>query len=222
MRLIIKVSKSKEIIDFNYQNLLTGCVHKWLGKNNLQHGGISLYSFSWLQNVDIVPKKGIKVKEGSYFILNFYKTDLIKTVVQSILDSPEMFFGIRVVDVTIKPVPQFSNKEHFLLASPVFIKRRDEKNGKSFHYTYLDKESEEYLTETLKRKADEAHLNTEGLRVYFDTSYHSPQTKIISYKNIKNKVSLCPVIVEGTPEVVAFAWEVGVGNSTGIGFGALK
>jgi len=29
------------------------------------------------------------------------------------------------------------------------------------------------------------------------------------------------VIVEGDPRAVQFAWEVGVGNSTGIGFGAL-
>ena len=39
---------------------------------------------------------------------------------------------------------------------------------------------------------------------------------------IKNKASICPVIVKGTSEQIAFAWNVGVGNSTGIGFGALN
>ena len=28
--------------------------------------------------------------------------------------------------------------------------------------------------------------------------------------------------LKGSPEQIAFAWDVGVGNSTGIGFGALK
>jgi CRISPR/Cas system endoribonuclease Cas6 (RAMP superfamily) len=30
------------------------------------------------------------------------------------------------------------------------------------------------------------------------------------------------VIIKGTPEQLAFAWNVGLGNSTGIGFGALN
>jgi CRISPR/Cas system endoribonuclease Cas6 (RAMP superfamily) len=30
------------------------------------------------------------------------------------------------------------------------------------------------------------------------------------------------VIVEGSAEAVGFAWNVGIGNGTGIGFGALR
>jgi CRISPR/Cas system endoribonuclease Cas6 (RAMP superfamily) len=29
------------------------------------------------------------------------------------------------------------------------------------------------------------------------------------------------VIIEGKPETKLFAWDVGIGNSTGIGFGAI-
>ncbi len=219
MRLHIKISKSNQEIDFNYQPLLTGCVHKWLGKDNKEHGKISLYSFSWLQNVD-TSKNGIKIKNGSYFTLNFYDTNLVKTVVKSILDEPEMFAGSRVLDVCLEDTPQFTEKEKFFLSSPVLVKRRD--NDKETHYTYLDDEVNTYMTETLKAKAEIAGLNTENLKVFFDKSYHSPKIKIISYKGIQNKVSICPVIIEGTPEIIAFAWNVGIGNSTGIGFGALK
>ncbi|MGN9307593.1 CRISPR-associated endoribonuclease Cas6 [Enterococcus faecium] len=56
----------------------------------------------------------------------------------------------------------------------------------------------------------------------FDRTYYAAKTKLVYYKNIGNKTSICPVIIEGTPEQIAFAWNVGVGNSTGIGFGALK
>jgi CRISPR-associated endoribonuclease Cas6 len=219
MRLHIKTSKSNQEIDFNYQPLLAGCIHKWLGVNNLEHGKMSLYSFSWLQNID-TSKKGIKLKNGSYFTLNFYDIQLVKTVVKNILEKPEMFAGSRVLDIRIEFTPQFSEKEHFFLASPVLVKRYNE--DKETHYTYLDDEANNFMTETLKAKAKIAGLNTEKLKVYFDRSYHSPKTKIISYKGIQNKVNIFPVIIEGLPEMIAFAWDVGLGNSTGIGFGALK
>jgi CRISPR-associated endoribonuclease Cas6 len=44
---------------------------------------------------------------------------------------------------------------------------------------------------------------------------------MVKYRDINIKGTLCPVIVEGDPRAVQFAWEVGVGNSTGIGFGAI-
>lgn len=219
MRLYIKLSETNKTVDFNYQPLLTGCVHKWMGKNNQQHGNVSLYSFSWLQNIDVL-RSGIKVKDGTYFFLSIHDDNLVKTVVKNILDDPEMFFGARAFDIRIQETPAFSEKERFLLASPVLIKRYE--GDKDTHYTFSDEKSDEYLTETLRTKAKIAGLDTDNFNVYFDRSYHSPKTKIISYKGIQNKVNLCPVIIEGSPEMVAFAWNVGLGNSTGIGFGALK
>lgn len=220
MRIHIKISSSDRLIGFNYQPLLTGCVHKWLGGNNNEHGKISLYSFSWLQNVDIT-NKGVKLRNGSYFTLNFYDVERVKAVVKNILEQPEMFADARVVDIRIQYTPLFSEKERFSLASPVLIKRYNNE-GKETHYTYLDEEAGKLMAETLKAKAKIAGLDTENVKVYFDKEYHSPRTKIISYKNIKNRVTMCPVIIEGSPEIVAFAWDVGIGNSTGIGFGALK
>ncbi|WP_298647407.1 CRISPR-associated endoribonuclease Cas6 [uncultured Proteiniphilum sp.] len=219
MRLYIKISRTERPIDFNYQPLLTGCIHKWIGRNNLQHGKLSLYSFSWLQNVD-VGRNGIRVRDGSAFTMSFYNDDLAKNVISKILVDPIMFFGAKVSDIDIQPIPAFSEKERFFLASPVLIKRHKDFN--ETHYTFSDEHADEYLTETLKSKAGIAGLDTEKLKVYFDKSYSSPKTKIISYKGIQNKVNICPVIVEGSPELVEFAWHVGLGNSTGIGFGALK
>ncbi len=220
MRLHIKTSKANQKIDFNYQPLLTGCVHKWIGKDNVEHGKMSLYSFSWLYNV-VVSKEGIRLKNGAAFNLSFYDEQLAKTVIKNILQQPEMFAGARVVDVMIEETPKFSEKERFLLGSPVLIKRYDE-NQYATHFTFSDEKSDEYLTETLRNKAKIAGLYANDVKVYFDRSYHSPKTKIITYKGIQNKVNICPVIIEGRPEMVAFAWNVGVGNSTGVGFGALK
>lgn len=47
MRIHLITNKSKELIKFNYQPILTGVFHKWIGQNEI-HNKISLYSFSWL------------------------------------------------------------------------------------------------------------------------------------------------------------------------------
>jgi len=98
---------------------------------------------------------------------------------------------------------------------------RQSDGEKNYHVSFDDENASDYLTETLKRKLSLAGLPIDNLKVSFDKNYHSPKTKIITYKGIGNRVNFCPVIVEGTPEQIAFAWNVGVGNSTGIGFGAL-
>ena len=67
MRIYLQLSNSKETIPFNYQSYLTGAIHKWIGTNNAVHGASSLYSFSWLQNIDTV-REGLRTKPYSFFL----------------------------------------------------------------------------------------------------------------------------------------------------------
>ena len=68
----------------------------------------------------------------------------------------------------------------------------------------------------------QANIQDETLEVNFDKNYEKAKTCLINYKGIKTRASICPVIIKGKPETKAFAWNVGMGNSTGIGFGAIK
>jgi len=219
MRLYLKLTRNQEIIPFNYQPYLTGALHKWIGANNDEHNSLSLYSFSWLQNVD-TSKDGIKTKNGSYFFISAIDETLLKKIIKGIMEDATVCFGTNVAEIQIADNLEFSDKETFFTASPVFIKRRFENNEK--HITFNDPNASSYLTETLQKKLIIAGLPEEGVKVSFDKDYHNARTKVISYKTIGNKVNICPVTIEGSQEQIAFAWNVGVGNSTGIGFGALK
>ena len=219
MRIYLKLSNSKRLLPFTYQSYLTGALHKWIGDENELHEGVSLYSFSWLQNVN-ANRSGINLTNDSYFFISVYDDGLIKRIIKGIISDPSLCFGIVVTDVQIAEDREFSSQEKFFVASPVFIKRRFDNNEK--HITYSDPNAALYLTETLQKKLRIAGLPEDGIRVSFDKDYPYPRTKIISYKTIGNKVNICPVIIEGSQEQIAFAWNVGVGNSTGIGFGALK
>ncbi|HYG37289.1 MAG TPA: CRISPR-associated endoribonuclease Cas6 [Cytophagales bacterium] len=92
---------------------------------------------------------------------------------------------------------------------------------KEKHYLFDDEGADQLLTETLCTKLKTAGLEDTSLQILFDRSYPLAKRKKVTYKGIGNITSICPVIIKGKPETIAFAWNVGLGNSTGIGLGSL-
>ena len=135
------------------------------------------------------------------------------------MKDPEVCFGMKVKEIQIQETPNFGSKEKFTAASPIFIRKYDE-NRKATHLTYKDDYAGTYLTETLRKKLAAANLNYEAT-VYFDKNYFKPKTKLVKINGIENRANFCPVFIEGHPEAIKFAWNVGIGHSTGCGFGAL-
>lgn len=219
MRVYIKLSKNDKKVPFNYQPLLTGVIHKWLGRDNKFHGKTNVFTFSWLQNT-IASKEGIDLKEDAYFFISAHNPDFIRSIVKGILKDPEMFSGIRALDIQIQQTPSFQNEASFLLASPILLKEKEE--DKTRHVIYKDKDFEKLLTESFKRKLKNAEIDANNVQVLInpDSTYRS--TKLVDYNGIKNRTTLAPIIIRGTAEQIQYAWCVGLGNSTGIGFGALK
>ena len=218
MRLHIKISSGNKLVPFNYQPALAGAIHKWIGKNEL-HDKTSMYSFSWLKggrkNSD-----GLIFENETSFEFSAHDNGLIKSVVKGIQIDPVINYGLEVSEIVIQETPKFSNRESFFVASPVLVKRTEQE--REIHFSYDQLETDKLLTETMKTKLKRARLDDENIKLAFDRSYYGAKTKLVYYKNIGNRANICPVIIEGTPEQIAFAWNVGVGNSTGIGFGSLK
>lgn len=219
MRIYLSLEQNNRIVPYNYQNLLTGAIHKWLGKDNSEHGQTGVLSFSWLQNTKAT-KEGINLSNNSFLFISAWDDSIIKKIVSGILDDPTMFCGIKVSGVQIANTPDFKNSTSFLMASPVLLKWRD--NGALRYVTIEDEDFEEKLNINFKNKLQNAGLDTEGIKISIDPNSTYRQTKMVTYNGIKNRTSLVPIVIEGTTEQISFAWSVGLGNSTGIGFGALK
>jgi CRISPR-associated endoribonuclease Cas6 len=218
MRLNLTITKSAETVPFDHIPALVGTFHKWLGKNEW-HDQISLHSFSWLKGGTRL-NNGLFFPRGAEWFISSHDITLTKRLIEGIQHDPTINYGLSVHAITIQQDPQFNDSHSFHLASPVLIKRRDGERIK--HYLFSDKESDDLLTETLVKKLDKAGLDSSNVKVSFNKKYRFPKTKLVNYNGIHNRASLCPVIVDGTPEQIAFAWNVGIGNSTGIGFGALN
>lgn len=219
MRIYIRLSKTEKLLPFNYQELLTGVVHKWIGENNEVHGKPNQYSFSWIQNT-IAHKGGLKLKHDAFFFISSYDDTLIKRIIKGILKNPEMFLGIQVADVQIQNIPDFESVHEFMMGSPVFLKVKE--NNKTKHVTIKDESFEEVLTQSFINKLKKAQINPDGVQVRMNPASTYRQTKLVKYKGIDNKTSLVPITIEGNQEQIAYAWCNGLGNSTGIGFGSLK
>lgn len=218
MRIVIKTSPNTQVVPFDYQRTLVGTFHKWLGKN-LLHDEISLYSLSWLQKAK-KGKKGLDFKKGGEWHISAHDPSIIENLIRGIQDKPEISYGMEVTSITVINTPKYKPMEKFYLNSPVFVKRNE--NGRARFYLFHDQETNLLMSQTMVTKLRKANLNCEGLKIYFDREYKNPKTKKITFGGIDCRASICPIIIEGTPEQIAFAWNVGVGNNTGIGFGALK
>lgn len=217
MRIYLKLTPNKESVPYSHLPFLVGAIHKWIGPNNL-HDSESLYSFSWLaggKGDDSV----LQFPKGASFFVSSFSDDLIRQLVSGIQHDPTINFGLEVREIILQETPEFTSEAYFKVAGPVLAKRKVGQEEK--HFVFTDPHVDDLLTQTLQTKLRKAGLPDEGVQVRFDKAYPLAKVKKVNYRHIGNKASLCPVIVEGSPEQVAFAWNVGVGNSTGIGFGAL-
>jgi len=224
MRIHIKTTPSNQALNFNHLHLLAGTIHKWFGENNF-HDDVSLYSFSHLMGAKS-ENGGLTFPHGATFFISCWDNDLTKLLVKGIQDDPEMFFGLKAKELILQENPDLSAKTHFQIGSPVFIQRNRD-NGKKRFYYFENEEASQLMQETLHTKMTKAGLPPdETLKINFDQSYHRKSTKKIAYKHGNNIIEIranwCPLIIEGKAETKVFAWNVGIGNSTGIGFGAIK
>lgn len=218
MRIHIKTSPNKDTVPFDHMPLLVGAFHKWLGENDV-HNDLSLYSLSWLKGGKAI-NRGLMFTEGASFFISAHDDDVIKRIISGIRIMPEVFCGMIIREVSIQPTPSFENVKTFSVNSPVLVKTLLE--GQQRHLTFEQPEAQEVLTNVFKRKLVKAGLDASGANVSFDLSYVNSKTKLVNYRGIGNKANVCPVIVEGSPTQITFAWNVGIGHSTGIGFGALN
>ncbi len=217
MRLYFQTSRNTELVHYDYQQKMVGALHKWLGEN-IEHDGISLYSISWLSGARPA-KKGLNFPEGANFFISAHEGDLLERIITGVRDDPTMFNGMRAQEIIIGSRPEFSEREYLHLASPALVRRKTDKGCE--HLEWNNPAADERMTEVMQSKMKLAGLSGD-IRIRFDRDYQRAKTKIVNFNNIQNKANLCPVILEGAPELIRFAYNVGVGESAGAGFGAVR
>lgn len=221
MRLHLHLEANKPV-PFDYLPTLKSAFHLWTGHNDTLHDGLSLYSYSWLRG-GRAGRGGIRFAEGAHWFISAPNREVIHSIISGVLRAPEIGLGLRVQDVRLQEAPDFAAGEQpFRVASPVFVKHEVKKGKPADHLLPGHERADELLTATLRHKLRQAGLADAGAAVRFDPAHiASAKSKLFQYKQVQCRGSVCPVLVSGSAEQIQFAWEVGVGHSTGIGCGAL-
>lgn len=221
MRLNLELSRNKETLPFSYQHAITKRLHQWLGDNEY-HDLTSMYSFSWLRGKAKSLGKGLEFTEGARWFVNFWDEAPISQLKNQIIDDANFINGMEVLHIKEQATPKFKKKYRFKAASPILLRQRRD-DGTRQHLRVADEESDMLLTKRLRSKMIKAGISASDrdVEVEFDKTYKNPKTKLIDIKGVKLVANLCPVIITGSPTALAFAWNVGVGELTGSGFGAL-
>ncbi len=217
MRINLKITPNNKPVPFTYQQLLLGTFHKWLGNHNELHDKISLYSFSWL-NGGHVKNNALDFSSGATWMIDFWDKSHLLDFLPSIQKYPELFCGMTVSEVIFCKDPVFPRgKNRFILASPMLVKKKGEDNSTQF-LTSATKEMSQILTAIIQRKASNAGIN-DDFSIEVDDTYQKIKTKLVTINGIQNKAVYCPIYVEGSELIQEFVRSVGVGHSTGCGFG---
>jgi len=222
MRIQLQLSPNTEPVPFNHLHQLTGAIHKWLGDNSA-HDGISLHSFGWLRGGN-TKKEALYFPDGTSWNISFFDDELARRLIKGVLSDPIVAYGMTVQQVREVAPPTFGRQHVFTTDGSAVLARRKRTDGSREYLLWDTLAANEVLTHLLRRKLEVAGFTDDHLdaRVAFDRAYTRPRARMASIKDIKHKGSECPVIVEGTPEAIQFAWLVGVGDLTGSGFGALR
>ena len=222
MRLNLTLSPNTDPVPFNHLHWLTGTLHTWAGSDNALHDGPSLYSVGWLKGGH-AEEGALTFPDGAHWELSFYRKSVAERVFEGAWAKPEVAYGMRVVRVEREPTPEFGGMYRFTVGSPVLTRQRREDGGRD-HLIHSDPDADATLTRTLRYKMKTAGFEDSDREVMvgFDRSYDNPRTKLVTYKDINFRGSICPVIVAGSPTAVQFAYDVGVGELTGCGFGFLE
>ena len=224
MRLNMKLTANTETVPYNHLHRLTGFLHRCIGENEL-HDRLSLYSFGWLGGGQGAEGGGgLAFPQGATWRVSFHDAGHAKRLIDGAMQDPEVFCGMRVFEIKEQEAPAFNGSHRFKTDGAPVIARRYREDGSREYLLSDDEAAGEVMTRVLRRKleaADYGEEHTESATVQFDGMYPHARNKVATVKGTKHKGSICPVVVEGTPEAVQFAWTVGVGELTGSGFGAL-
>jgi len=220
MRIHLTTNPSRHIFSYNYQQRLTGAIHKWLGPDNPYHGQSALFSFSLLNGGENVQDQGMRFPHGARWFISAFHPEFVKQLMQGILRDPIITEDLAVQEMMVQEDPAFGQAHIFKVGSPVLVKQR-RPDSTQHHCIFSETAADALLTQSLTGKLASAGLPVEGLRVEFHRNYPGARAKVMHYNKIKNRVNFCPVAISGSPEQLAFAWNVGIGHSTGIGFGSL-
>ena len=177
----------------DYFTKLLNTIHRWIGSDK-ELNKITNYSYSHIWK--------------NHFVFSSLDESLQQRLIEGAMKDPYMWDDVRFV--RYDQYEHRTDKDVYGCLSPFFVKDKYTGNHMLFD------EGEERAKEILIRRAESANI----MLGEFDLKFiNKNKHKLININGINNKCFTCSVKITGSDVVKNFASKVGIGNSTGVGFG---
>ena len=208
---------NKIILPFNNQKELNSFIYKTLGDNNSYHDSFSDYSISSIQGGRMYDKKHIIFdKSQPYIQVASENNQFIGDLINGLNKREYMFFNLEFEKIEFLSFNINSRFDTILTISPVIVK---DENGKKISIDNKDFIS--YLKKNCIEKLRHKGIVDETFDISLRHSEKAKQ-KMIMVGDIFNISSIISLYVYGKPKSRETLYNLGLGGSTGSGFGAIK
>lgn len=237
LRIVLKSKKGKLRIPFNYNHILSAIVYSKIADIEFAEELHSSNSYKFFTFSQLNIHKFKRIKSGFLsqngkidFLISSPDDYLIKSLVEGFLnDLTVNFIGedLIIEKVELLPVPEFEDKIDVKTLSPIISRTKKEIDG-------------ELKTWDLA-PGDHFFKNLENNLIYKYLEYNdleSTDKKITIYSQMRNvkgkritidngneqtfhRAYLLDLILEGDKDLLKFAYDAGLGEKSGLGFGMI-
>jgi len=217
MRIKIKLSGTLNKLPINNQHIVNGFFHKLIGENNKYHDSFSDYNVSSLRGGKFIGNNEISFKDGGYIMVSTHDMEIMQLLVIGMLKYKKFHKDINIDGFDYLPNEKYYDGwNYFKTLSPILLKKNN-----TFS-TINDKDFVENLkNQTIRKlKAINSKINLNAFDIIIK-KHPAHKVKSVLIKNVINHATQCQLDIKCTKEVAQLLYDVGIGNSTGSGFGMI-
>ena len=222
MRIKIKFSKNTGDVPVHNQAILNSYIHKCLGVNNVYHDAKSDYNISHLYGGKLnVETNMLSFEDGGYIVISSKDSEFINKILIGVINNPILTGGMSFAGVDHMSEQFVNGWNYFATLSPFIIKKYVEKSVYSF-VTLKDEDFEGQVKTYLLNKISkiDAKLDLSDFDVKIPVN-DKHKVKRILVKNVINSGNLCHISIHTNKKVAELLYNIGIGQSTGSGFGTI-
>lgn len=224
--MIIKINftKPNTIIPVSNQKELNSYIHKCVGVNNKFHDAYSNYCISSLQGGRLNKiTNNLEFEDAPYILFTMHdgNSEFANAFMNGVMKDKFTLFDMHYKNIEYKDFEVNEYYDIVYTVSPILLKKYNKEQGKDIKISVID----DGFIETLKEHCIKKLKNNGIEDSTFDIEFHNMEkskVKKIMVGDTFNICSMCSLVVRGEKKTRKILYNLGIGNSTGSGFGMIK
>jgi len=222
MRIKINLSPTDKTLPKHNQNIVNSYIHKCLGKNNIYHDSKNNYSVSSLKGVKLIEGTDeVSFSDGGYIVVTSQDMEFLNKLIMGLFSNTQFGYGITYLGLDHIEEKFYNGWNHFYTLSPFIIKNYSSKT--KYNFITLDDDGFEgtvksYLMNKLNKIDSSLDLTDFDIKI---PNCNSRKVRKVIVKNVKNVANACHISIHTNKKVAELLYNIGIGQSTGSGFGTI-